>query len=73
MIQRDDTPLADEVPAAHAAEQRQPVDDSAEDAGLDPRCVADLLLRDANCSDLIDQAIIGPLPDHDRDGNADAF
>ena len=43
MIHRDDTPLADEVPAAHAAGQRQPVDVCAEDAGLDPRCVADLL------------------------------
>ncbi|HEX3285457.1 MAG TPA: hypothetical protein VHT50_12575 [Mycobacterium sp.] len=72
MIYRDDTPLADEVPAADAAEQRQPVDMRAEDAGLDPRCVADLLQRDADPSDLIDQAIIVPLPD-DRDGDADAF
>ena len=73
MIHRDDTPLADEVPAADAAGQRQPVDVRADDAGLDPRCVADLLLRDANCSDLIDQAIIVPLPDDDRDADADAF
>ena len=36
MIQRDDTPLADDIPAADAAEQHQPADDSAEDAGLDP-------------------------------------
>ena len=43
MIHRDDTPLADRVPAAHAAGQRQPVDVCAEDADLDPRCVADLL------------------------------
>ena len=40
MIQRDDTQLADDVPTADAAEQRQPVDDSAEDAGLDPEQVA---------------------------------
>jgi hypothetical protein len=70
MIHRDDSPLADELPAAHAAGQRQPVDVRAEGAGLDPRCVADLLRRDADCSDLIDQAIIVPWPD-DRD--ADAF
>ena len=71
MIYRDD-PLADEVPAADAAEQRQPVDVRADDEGLDPRWVADLLLRDANCFDLIDQAIIVPLPDDDRDDDADA-
>jgi hypothetical protein len=35
-IYLDDTPLADDVPAADAAEQHQPADDSAEDAGLDP-------------------------------------
>src|ERR1700760_1571264 len=63
MIHRDDTPLVDEVPAADPAEQRPPVDVRADDEGLDPRCVADLLLPDANCFDLIDQAIIVPLPD----------
>ena len=73
MIHLDDTPLADDVPAADAAGQRQPVDVRAEDAGLDPRCVADLLQRDANPSDLIDQAIIVPLPDDDRDADTDAF
>ena len=66
MIHRDDTPLADDVPAADAAEQRQPADMSVEDAALDPRCVADLLQRDADPFDLIDQAIIVPLPDDDR-------
>lgn len=71
MIQRDDNLLADDVPAADAAEQRQLVDDSAEDAGLDPEQVANLPQRDANPSDVIDQAIIVPLPDDDRD--ADAF
>ena len=71
MIYRDDNPLADDVPAADAAEQRQPVEVSAEDAGVDPENVANLLQRDANPSDAIDQAIIVPLPDDDRD--ADAF
>ena len=68
----DDTPLADDIPAADAAEQHQPADDSAEDAGLDPRGVANLLQRDANPSDVIDQAIIVPLPDDDRDADATA-
>src|SRR6185437_12485037 len=76
----DDTALADDVPAADAAEQHQPAADSADDAGLDPREVAsaddagldprevaNLLQRDANPSDVIDQAIIVPLPDDDRD------
>ena len=66
-IDLDDTALADDVPAADAAEQHKPADDSAEDAGLDPRCVADLLRRDANPADVIDQAIIVALPDDDRD------
>ena len=73
MIQRDDTPLADDVPAADAAEQRQPVDDSAEDADLDPEHVANLLQRDANPSDVIDQAVIVPLPDDDRDLDTAGF
>jgi hypothetical protein len=38
-IYLDDTALADDIPAADAAEQHQPADDSAEDAGLDPRVV----------------------------------
>jgi hypothetical protein len=42
----DDTPLADDIPAADAAEQHQPAADSVEDAGLDPRCAADLLQRE---------------------------
>ena len=41
-------------------------DVSAEDAGLDPRYLVDLLQRDANPADLIDQAIIVPIPDDDR-------
>ncbi len=62
----DDNPLADDIPRADAAEQRQPADVSAEDAGLDPRYLVDLLQRDANPADLIDQAIIVPIPDDDR-------
>jgi hypothetical protein len=65
----DDNPLPDEVPAADAAEQRQPADAGAEDTGLDPEHVANMLQRDANPSDVIDQAIIVPIPD-DRDLDA---
>ena len=35
-IYLDDNPLADDIPGADAAEQHQPADVSAEDAGLDP-------------------------------------
>ena len=62
-----DTPLADDVPAADAAEQQQPAAPSTEDAGIDLRFVANLLQRDANPADVIDQAIIVPMPDDDRD------
>jgi hypothetical protein len=55
------------------AEQHQPAADSAEDARLDPRCAADLLQRDANPSDVIDQAIIVPLPDDNPDTDVTAF
>jgi hypothetical protein len=72
-IYLDDNPVADDVPAADAAEQRQPADVSAEDAGLDPREVANLLQRDANPSDVIDQAIIVPMPDDDRDDDTAVF
>jgi hypothetical protein len=66
-IYLDDIPIADDVPAADAAEQRQPADISVEDAGLDTRYVANLLQRDANPADVIEQAIIVPMPDDDRD------
>jgi len=69
----DDIPLADDVPAADAAEQHQPADDSVEDAGLDTRYVANLSQRDANPADVIDQAIIVPIPDDDRDVDAAVF
>jgi hypothetical protein len=63
----DDIPLPDEVPAADAAEQLQPADVSDEDAGLDTHYAANLFQRDANPADVIDQAIIVPIPDDDRD------
>ena len=69
----DDTPLADDVSAADAAEQHQPADISVEDAGLDRGYVTNLLERDANPSDVIDQAIIVPLPDDDRDVDTSLF
>ena len=66
-IYLDDYTPADDVPAADAVEQQQPVDVSVEDAGLDPGYVTNLLQRDANPLDVIDQAIIVPMPDDDRD------
>ena len=38
-----------------------------------PASVANLLQRDANPSDVIDQAIIVPLPDDDRDVDTSLF
>ena len=72
-IYRDDSPLADDVPAADAAEQLQPADVSVEDAGLDPRHAANLIQRDANPAEVIDQAIIVPIPDDDRDVDTALF
>ena len=72
-IYLDDIPLADDVPAADAVEQLQPADVSVEDAGLDTRYVANLSQRDANPADVIDQAIIVPIPDDDRDVDAAVF
>ena len=69
----DEIPLADDVPVADAAEQHQPADVSVEDAGLDPRHAANLIQRDAHPSDVIDQAIIVPIPDDDRDVDAAVF
>ena len=66
-INLDDNPLADDIPPADAVEQQQPAAPSAEDAGIDLRFVANLLQRDANPADVIDQAIIVPMPDDDRD------
>ena len=69
----DGIPLADDVPVADAVEQLQPADVSVEDAGLDTRYVANLIQRDANPADVIDQAIIVPIPDDDRDVDAAVF
>ena len=67
-INFDINPMPDEAPVADAIEQHQPTDPSAEDTGLDPEHLTDLTQRDANPSDVIDQAITVPLPDDDRDG-----
>jgi hypothetical protein len=72
-IYLDDTALADDVPAADGAEQLQPADVSVEDAGLDTRYVANLIQRDANPADVIDQAISVPIPDDDRDVDTALF
>ena len=65
-IYLNDIPLADDVPAADAVEQHQPADVSVEDAGLDTGYLGNRLQRDANPSDVIDQAIIVAVPDDDR-------
>ena len=65
----DTNVVPDEVPVADAVEQHQPTDLSAEDAGLAPEHLTDLLQRDANPSDVIDQAITVALPDDDRGGD----
>lgn len=67
----DDMSPADDVPTADAAEQRQPADVSAEDAGLDTQYVANLIQHDANPADVIDQAIIVPILDDDHDDTAE--
>ena len=72
-IYLDHGPLADDIPRADAVEQQQPADVSVEHAGLDPESVANLLQRDANPSDVIDQAIIVPLPDDERDVDTALF
>ena len=72
-IYLDHGPLADDIPAADAVEQQQPADVSVEDAGLDPGYVTNLLHCDANPSDVIDRAIIVPLPDDDRAIDTDLY
>jgi hypothetical protein len=66
-IHLHDYTRADDVPAADAVEQHQLADVSVEDAGLDTGYLANLVQRDANPSDVIDQAIIVPMPDDDRE------
>jgi hypothetical protein len=65
----DTNALADDIPVADAIEQHQPADASLEDAGLDTERVAYRLQRDANPSDVIDQAVIVSLPDDDYEGD----
>ena len=72
-IYLDHGPLADDIPAADAVELQQPADVSVEDAGLDPGYVTNLLHCDANPSDVIDRAIIVPLPDDDRAIDTDLY
>jgi hypothetical protein len=72
-IYPDDNPPADDIPRADAAEQRQPAAVGVEDAGLDTGNLSNLLQRDANPSDVIDQAIVEPLPDDDHDVDTTGF
>ena len=72
-IYLDHNPLADDIPRADAVEQRQPADVCVEDAGLAPESAVNLIQRDANPFDVIDQAIIVPLPDDDRDVDTALF
>jgi MerR family transcriptional regulator, heat shock protein HspR len=66
-INPDENPLPDDVPIADAAEQQQLIEVSAERAGLDFHQLADVLGRDANPADIIDQAVIVPLSDDEHD------
>jgi hypothetical protein len=54
--------LLDETPEVDAMEQRRAID-SDDETGLDTSYVADVADRDANPADLIDQAIVVPVPD----------
>ena len=60
----DSSGLAHAVPEADALEQRL-VADPEEDTGLDADYVGALTDRDANAADVIDQAIVVPLPEDD--------
>lgn len=61
-----DTAVFDEIPDADATEQHHPADPTVEDTALDPDQVARVIDVDADPADVIDQAIIVPLPDDDR-------
>ncbi len=54
-----------DTPEADAAEQQAVVFD--DDAGLDTSYLADVSDRDANEADVIDQTIVVPVADHERD------
>jgi hypothetical protein len=72
-IYLNDIPLADDVPAADAVEQHQPATSASRTPDWIPATPANLIQRDANPSDVIDQAIIVPLPDDDRDTDTTLF
>jgi hypothetical protein len=61
----EETAGAGEKPEADAAEQRAIVSD--DDAGLDTSYLADVNDLDANEADVIDQAIVVPVPDEEGD------
>ena len=56
--------LTHEAPEADAMEQRLVVDPD-DDTGLDTNYVGALADQDANAADVIDQAIVVPLPEDD--------
>ena len=58
------TALPDEAPEADAMEQRVVVD-AEDETGLDTASVDALSDREANEVDVIDQAIVVPVPDDD--------
>lgn len=58
--------LPDEAPERDAMEQRLVID-AEDEAGLDTTQVDGLCDRDANEADVIDQAIVVPVPEDDHD------
>ncbi len=60
----ENTALPEDAPEADAMEQRLVVD-AEDDTGLDPNHVDALSEQDANPADVIDQAIVVPVPEDD--------
>jgi hypothetical protein len=58
--------LPEEAPEADVVEQRLVVD-AEDETGLDTKHVDALTDRDANAADVIDQAIVVPVPEDDYD------
>jgi hypothetical protein len=56
--------IVDETPEVDAMEQQHVVD-ANDETGLDTAYVAGIADRDANPADLIDQAIVVPVPEDD--------